>query len=145
MRRKWLVTLVVVLAVAGCRAEHVAGAQPAQYNVDEAFSLAGRQQAVIRGQDLKIEFADVLEDSRCPKKVTCFWTGQARIGLRVWHAVDTPITVELNTNPAPDRIQQQATVDGYAIELRSLAPYPETPDVSIPLEDYRATLVVQRG
>ena len=35
-------------------------------------------------------------------------------------------------------------VDDYTIELKSLDPYPQTPDDRIALEDYTATLLVQR-
>ena len=144
MTRKFLIAVMVVVALASCQSPHRAGAEPAQYNLDEAFSVGGGQQAVIRGVNLELEFSEVLEDSRCPKKVECFWTGQARIGVRVWgHGVDAPITVEFNTNPAPGQTKQSATVDGYTIHLWSLDPYPDSPDESIPLEDYRATLVVQ--
>jgi hypothetical protein len=146
VKRGWLVAVAVVLALASCQGEHVAGAQPVQYNLDEAFLLGDRQRAVIRGQNLELEFAEVMEDSRCPTKVECFWTGQARIGVRVWgRGVDTPITVEFNTNPAPGQTKQVVTVDGYTIRLRSLDPYPDSPERSIPLEDYRATLVVQKA
>lgn len=146
MTRRWFIAVMVVVTLAGCQPSHKAAAEPAQYDIDEAFSLGGRQHAVIRGQNLELEFSDVLEDSRCPEKVECFWTGQARIGVRVWgHGVDAPITVEFNTNPAPGQTKKSATVDGYTIELKSLEPYPQTPDDSIPLEDYRATLVVTDG
>jgi len=32
---------------------------------------------------IKVEFLEVLEDSRCPKGTTCVWEGQARVKLRI--------------------------------------------------------------
>ena len=37
-----------------------------------------------------------------------------------------------------------ADVDGFTVELKSLEPYPRTPDNGVALEDYTATLVVRR-
>ena len=39
---------------------------------------------------------------------------------------------------------QSVAVDGYTIDLKSLEPYPRTPDDGVALEEYTATLVVRR-
>ena len=98
----------------------------------------------MKDTSLHLRFTNVLEDSRCPKRVTCVWTGEARIELLVQSDGRNPTTVQFNTNPAPGQNVQTAKVDGYTIELKSLDPYPQTPDESTPLEEYSATLSVKR-
>ena len=51
---------------------------------------------------------------------------------------------DFNTNPAPGENVHTVGVDEYSVELKSLDPYPRTPDDPIAFEDYRATLLVGR-
>jgi hypothetical protein len=90
-----------------------------------------------------LHFTDV-ENSRCPTDVECFWTGQARITVDAEPDQNAPASLEFNTNPAPGQGTLTNDVGGYAIELRSLDPYPKTPDDSPALTDYSATLVMRK-
>lgn len=145
MRRRALAVAVVSVTLAACQVTQKADADPADYNLNQAFVLAGGQQADIRGEPLRLRFADVLEDSRCPTQVECFWTGQARVVLAVQQGENTATAAEFNTNPAPGQTRQTAAVGPYTITLQRLDPYPQTPDDSPALEDYRATLIVDRA
>jgi len=138
-----LFAVMLLLALPGCGADRTADAGPLEFDLDEAFALGGGQEATIKGENLVVRFSDVLEDSRCPKAVECFWTGEARIVVRVEDHGD-PTSVEFNTNPAPGQNVQKATVGNHTIALWSLDPYPQTPDKVLDLEDYRATLLVQK-
>jgi hypothetical protein len=144
MNRLWIPAALLGLALGGCQLSQRADAEPAEYNLNEAITLAGGQQAAIRGENLSLRFTDVPEDSRCPTQVECFWTGQARVSVVVAHNGGTPTTVQFNTNPAPGQNMQTVDVDQYGIELKSLDPYPQTPHDSPALEDYRATLLVRK-
>ena len=111
--------------------------------LDQPFVLAGGQQAALPGGGLRLRFAEVLEDSRCPAQVSCFWTGQARIAIVADTADQASTTVEFNTNPAPNMTVSTARVaGGYTVTLQSLEPYPQSPDHPISLSDYRATVLV---
>ena len=145
--KKWTWPLVVLigLALMSCHVDGPARADVLEFSPDEPFVLAGGQDALIRGEKLRVRFTDVLEDSRCPTQVECFWTGQARLAIEVRPDGSGPTTVQFNTNPAPGQTVKAATVGQYSIELQSLDPYPQTPDDPIAFEDYRATLVVRRG
>ncbi|RDH75813.1 hypothetical protein DVS77_25375 [Mycolicibacterium moriokaense] len=134
----------MALALAGCNPGHRAGAEPVEFAVGQEFSLRGGQEATITGEDLRLRFTDVLEDSRCPTQVECFWTGQARIAVQVEPTGAVPTTVEFNTNPAPGQKVLTADVADHTVSLKSLDPYPRTPDDAIAFQDYRATLVVVR-
>jgi hypothetical protein len=144
VRRRWLAALSLRLALAltlvSCHSNQAA-AQPIAINLGQVFTLDGGQEAMINDENLRLRFDNVLEDSRCPKSVECFWTGQARIALLVEPNGRGESTLEFNTNPAPGQNNQTARLDEYTITLQSLEPYPQTTD-HIPLEDYRATLLV---
>lgn len=138
----WLFLVLFGLALMSCHVGGPARADIPEFNLNEPFVLAGDQEALMPTEKLRLRFADVLEDSRCPTQVQCFWTGQARIAISVQPNGSGPTTVEFNTNPAPGQTVKSATVGPYSIELQSLDPYPQTPD-EIAFEDYRATLVVR--
>ncbi len=144
MRAFWFVLAVIALSLSGCQISREANADPLEFTLGEQFTLGGGQEAVSGADDLRVRFTEVLEDSRCPTEVECFWTGQARIALAVDVAGKPSATVDFNTNPAPTENAQSTRVGDYAISLTSLEPYPRTPDDRTAFEDYRATLLVRR-
>ena len=138
MIKAWVPAAVALgLLAAGCQ---VASADP---GLDREFTLGGGQEASVDG--LRVRFADVLEDSRCPASVACFWSGQARLTVVAQTEGGPPTTVEFNTNPAPGQGVSSGRVGDYTVTMRSLEPYPQTPEDSTPLEDYRLTLSVAKG
>jgi len=148
VKRSWLsvaAPVAITITLVGCGSGRKAEADPIEFTLGKEFALGGGQDAVISGQNLRLRFTDVLEDSRCPTEVECFWTGQARIAV-VAEPVGSPsTTVNFNTNPAPGQNMQTSRVADYTITLKSLDPYPRTPDDPISLEDYRATLLVVKA
>lgn len=140
-----LVVAAVGAAVTGCQVSHQAQADPVQFLSGQDVTLGGGQDAVLTGENLHLRFTDVLEDSRCPTQVSCFWTGQARITVDVRPGGSPSSTVEFNTNPAPGQNVQTIAVDGYTVNLKSLEPYPRASGEPIAFEDYRATLSVRKG
>ena len=132
------------LALTSCHFDEAARADVPEFNLNEAFTLAGGQDGLIPSEKLRLRFAEVLEDSRCPTQVECFWTGQARIAISMHPDGSGSTNVEFNTNPAPGQTAKIAELGQYRIELQSLDPYPRTPDDPIAFEDYRATLVVRK-
>lgn len=147
MRTVWRalpVVAVLTVALMACQAVRNADADPVEFTLGKEFILGAGQEAVSGGDDLRVRFSDVLEDSRCPTEVECFWTGQARIAVLIEPAGRPAATADFNTNPAPGQNAQTVRVDDYTVELKALDPYPRTPDEPISFEDYRATLLVQR-
>lgn len=142
--KQLLSAAVLAVALMGCQLSHEADADPVEFTLGKEFTLGGGQEAKLTGEDLRVRFTDVLEDSRCPTDVECFWTGQARIAVTVQSAGRPSATADFNTNPAPGQNMQTVRVDDYMLRLTSLDPYPRTPDDPISFEDYRATLLMQR-
>jgi hypothetical protein len=103
----------------------------------ERFTLSPGQAAAVRGTDLRIEFAGVSGDSRCPADVVCIQAGEAIVQLRV-HDNRTSTSYELRTAP------QRATVThgSLSIELLDLQPYPFSTR-QIQQSDYQATLTTR--
>ncbi|BBW99997.1 hypothetical protein [Mycolicibacterium moriokaense] len=144
MTKLWIAVAALVLALAGCDSRP-AQAGPIEAGLDQEFVLHGGQEAMIQGADLRLRFTDVLEDSRCPTQVECFWTGQARISVEVEQGQRVPTTIEFNTNPAPGQNKQAVQVGDYIVELKSLDPYPQTPDDRPALTTYSAMLLVRKS
>jgi hypothetical protein len=142
--RRLLFVALLALALAGCQMSREADADPVTFTLGEQFSLGGGQEAVFGGGDLSVRFSELLEDSRCPTEVECFWTGQARIAVIVQSIGRAATTAYFNTNPAPGEGVTSVRAGDYTVELISLEPYPRTPDDPIAFEDYRASLVVNR-
>lgn len=140
---RWFAAIVASVALVGCQSGHEARADTVDAALDQPFTLSGGQQAALSGTPLRLRFADVPEDSRCPKRVECVWTGRALVSVVVDDGRTEPVPVEFDTNPAPDQNRQTADAAGYRITLQALDPYPETPDDAFALDEYRATLLVQ--
>ncbi|TPG29536.1 hypothetical protein EAH80_27140 [Mycobacterium hodleri] len=135
--------MAVGMALVGCEASH-ANADPVAVALDQVFTLGGGREALIDGEDLRLRFADVPEDSRCPERVECFWTGQARVLIVVEPDGSEPTALEFNTNPAPGQTISTVRVDEYTVEMTSLDPYPQSPEEPIELADYRIGLMVKK-
>jgi hypothetical protein len=144
MSRVWIVIAVLALTLLGCQSK-AAQADPIESGLDQEFLLHGGQEVAIRGTDLRLHFTDVLEDSRCPTQVECFWTGQARIAIDAQQGQGATTALEFNTNPAPGQGVLTLPVGDYTVELKKLDPYPQTPDDSMALTDYSATLLVHKS
>ncbi len=131
----WLsIAVSVLVPLSGCT-------QPAvdEVSLDTEFTLAVGQTATVAGEDLSIEFVEVVSDSRCPKGATCVWAGEASC------------LVDITTRGSTDRVTltqpglsspSTATVAGYDIAFDVL-PYPEL-GTQTDAHDYRLALTVSK-
>lgn len=104
------------------------------FNYGEEFELTFGEASYVGTDTTTVEFVDVLEDSRCPRNVTCIWAGNGKVQLRFSQKM-----VRLNTYLDP----KDSTVSEVNIQLLSLDPYPEYPD-NIKKEDYRIHLLLSK-
>lgn len=97
--------------------------------------------AVEVNDDLRISFAQLVEDSRCPASVVCVWQGNgaARLDITTRRGAQS---VTLNTAGSSD-MPSEATALGYTFKLVELDPQRQTPD-PVPPQQYRATIRVTR-
>lgn len=92
--------------------------------------------------DLRVSFAQLVEDSRCPASVACVWQGNGAIRLDITTASGAQ-SVKLNTAGGAS-FPREASVAGYTFTLVQLDPQRRTPD-PIPVQQYLATIRVTRG
>lgn len=92
--------------------------------------------------DLRVSFAQVVEDSRCPASVVCAWQGNGAIRLDITTGRGTQ-SATLNTAGGTG-FPREASVAGYTFTLVELDPQRQTPD-PIPVQQYRATIRVTRA
>ena len=112
------------------------GATARTVPADTPFTIAYGQEVTLAGSGLRLRFARLAEDSRCPTDVQCVWAGNARVGIRLQPG-DT--VAELNTGVDPRTV----THGGYVIELVELTPRPARGRTPSPSE-YVATLRATR-
>ena len=108
--------------------------------LDQEFTLKIGQQAVVQNTKLKIRFADVLEDSRCPEGVECIWEGNGKVNLELKKSAKKLISVLVNTGREP----RAAEYRGYTVRLVKLSPSPKAGEVIDPSQ-YEATLVASKN
>jgi tetratricopeptide (TPR) repeat protein len=118
----------------------IASGPPIEAQLGQPVSLPLGGTAHFEEANLSVVFQSVLEDSRCPRDIECFWSGQARIMIQAQQGETAATAFELNNNPPLK--QDTISYAGCDIHLVQLDPYPETSDQPIPAEAYQATFVV---
>jgi len=108
--------------------------------LNERFTLAPGDTAVIDGTDTRVQFLRVSGDSRCPGDAVCIQGGDALVHVRVYDD-RSPVEYELHTG---DSSQASAMHGLLTIALQELQPYPFSSRPPIAAGDYRATLTVTR-
>ena len=107
--------------------------------LNERFTLAPGQVALVEGADVNVQFVRVSGDSRCPADAICIQGGDAVVQVRVMDDGGAG-QYELHTG---DSSQAHASHRNLRIDLLELQPYPFSSRPIEP-EDYRATLAVAR-
>lgn len=104
--------------------------------LDKDFNLSPRQPA--QYGDYRIEFENIINDSRCPEGVQCFTAGDVSLEVHiVTPTAELRSEMSLVGNPV-------FSFDGYKLELISVAPYPKAGETT-PTEKYRAGFVLVKG
>lgn len=141
-----VLSLMCVLS-SGCagRNDSTGDSVPIEEHTEEAvlerdFKIKYGQELTVKGQDLKVKFDSLLEDSRCPSDVKCVWEGDAKILISVRRANAEASNMELHTN---QRFTQAEKYQRYVIKLVALSPYPRT-SVKQEQSDYVATLLIKK-
>ena len=110
--------------------------------VGREFKLRSGQQISLQGTKLRVKFAAVSNDSRCPSDVTCVWAGNAAVRLDVSTNRSNGKSLTLNTAKGPT-LASEADYRGYKVKLVNLSPYPRS-DQKIAAGDYVVTLLVSK-
>ncbi|MEH1927149.1 MAG: hypothetical protein V7K14_07760 [Nostoc sp.] len=108
-------------------------------SLDTPFYLKYGNTAYLPTENIEIKFSKVIQDSRCPTKVTCIWQGQVIIGLDIIKNGQQVSTLMLTLIPGRDSLPIQFS-DKYSVTLREVSPYPSRQTIA--LQDYIVQLVV---
>jgi hypothetical protein len=107
--------------------------------INQQFTVAAGEVAVVQDAGVRVQFVRVTGDSRCPADAVCIQGGDAIVHVRVIDSSGTR-DHELHTG---DSSRATASHRDLRLTLVQLQPYPFS---SRPIrdEDYRATLQVSR-
>jgi hypothetical protein len=98
------------------------------------------QTASIEAEELKVKFAGVISDSRCPTGATCVWQGEVSGTLEITYIGES----YTKTIIQPGLTQQNSTGVFQEYEINfNVIPYPEV-DKEIKTGDYRLQLVIEK-
>jgi hypothetical protein len=81
----------------------------------------------------------VLNDSRCPSDVNCFWEGNATVRFKYKKYNSNPVIFDLNTHKG---FRSDTIIDRYKFTLLGLTPYP-TAHKKIEQKDYTARILIE--
>jgi hypothetical protein len=112
-------------------------------NPGQPFDLALGQSAHLASDQFSVTFAQVIEDSRCPKGVECVWAGQVAEMLDVSQngQASSPVKLTLGGAGRPSDAAM-AQVAGHTVQLMAVEPYPQNGKKPAPA-DYTVTLEVR--
>ena len=118
-------------------------AAPVEERTDKAvlgreFKIKYGQELTVKGEDLKVKFASVLGDSRCPIDAWCHWAGDAKILISVRGANAEETRMEFHTLGA-----QAGKYQEYVVRLVALYPRRRV-GVEVKPSDYVATLLIKK-
>ena len=103
----------------------------------EQITIKTGQQKITKTGRITIKFLELIEDSRCPADVNCFWAGIAKIKVQLNKNGKTSV-VELNTQ------NEMATVfQGHMVTLKDLQPRQSTTS-KYSQSAYSATLTITK-
>jgi hypothetical protein len=80
-------------------------------------------------EDRQLKFVKVLEDSRCPKGVTCIWAGRAKVQVEVWKNDEDSVLKELifgKVNQGESKELTLFTSEENIVKGYALIPYPSS-------------------
>jgi len=109
-------------------------------DLGQEFSLHIGESASIKGEELKVEFLEISEDSRCPTGVVCVWEG--RVSGHVEITYRESIHSVVLTEPGSTSWPSEITFEGYKITYQ-VEPYPQV-DTEIAKEEYRLELRISK-
>ena len=125
-----LICMAALLALAGCGSN-----TGPDVDLEGAFVTTPVEVTLQFGEDLTIEgtvlrmsFAAVLGDSRCPSDVVCVWEGNAEVEIGIAAGMGPTQALQLNTTLDPRAVEWSEML----VTLLEVTPYPVS---GVPIDD----------
>jgi hypothetical protein len=103
------------------------------------FYLQVGQSATLAEDDMTVTWTQLVDDSRCPTRVTCVWNGEAVLAFTVTASDGDTTQFNLSTNPGAGKTSYR--LGAYSLELIDVTPHPEHPNVPLYADEYAARLL----
>ncbi len=143
--RKLIVIILIVAGLSACRSQRSKSPVISSNQDRTELVLEEGQNLFLEKEQVNLSFVRVLEDSRCPKGVQCFWAGVGAIELTVMGTYTRPQAMLLATENIMDKNYAKSIVfNGYTYRLVSLLPYPVKDKPKSDSEKYRVRLLIER-
>lgn len=150
----WTILVGLMMLLSACGAQTPAAAptplptetaQPDAIagDVGEPIALPFGAMAVIAEANLRVQFTEVVEDSRCPANAMCVQQGQAVVEVLISDGTNPAAPIRLTLASADTQGERaRATIGNVVIQIVALDPYPGTVEHVTP-QDYVLTLRVE--
>jgi len=121
----------------------------ANASLNEEFTLAPDQSAMISGSGLTLTLIAVSNDARCPARIECAISGPVSLSISIQKDAESPQEFNLQSFTGSDGrspdfvfegIQDRIEYAGYLIQIKGVLPYPQNKIGEINLKEYRVTL-----
>ena len=140
MKLKYLAVLFCLVVLVACKTQEDVKSTPppletqarpsVKLELEEPFSLnisTGADEAISTTSPMGIRLISV-EDSRCPKDVTCIWAGMVLVTLQTSEPGKNQLTFELALGAANEVEKTYAQWNENYLVLKSVEPYPISTD-----------------
>jgi hypothetical protein len=137
----WM-AMAAVLVGMGCdggTAPEIDDRMESVLNAPQELTLQYGEEKPVGGSVLKVSFAQVLEDSRCPVDVVCVWAGNAVVELGIRMGMGPTVPLRINSTQEP----RFADWNGVRVTLLELLPEPRAGDPPRP-ESYSVRVRLER-
>ena len=138
MKTMMMGVLLLSIVACGSPAEPDLAPDPTVVPATTDMTLKAGEELAVAGSLVKITFARVLEDSRCPVDVVCVWEGNAVVELGIRVGMGPTFPLQLNSSLQP----QAANWNQVRLTLLELQPAPRA-EVPIQPEDYSVKIRVE--
>lgn len=143
--RKLIVIIIIVAGLSACRSQRFKSSVISRNQDSTELVLEEGQNLFLEKEQVNLSFVRVLEDSRCPKGVQCFWAGVGAVELTAMGTYTRPQALLLATENIIDKNYAKSVVfNGYTYRLVSLSPYPIKDKPKSDSEKYRVRLVIKK-
>lgn len=134
----FIFVLGTILALTACDEKREEA--PIENKFGQPITLELGASSEVQAGELAISFDKLVEDSRCPNGVDCFWEGQAKIQL----LINETTSLELIMQAAQEDLAID-TLGNYIYTLLDVSPYPDVKDdLPLPAEGYTIEVQVDK-
>jgi len=143
MLRNEIIKFFIILTFISCHDQNIIEPETEQLS---PYTIRYGESLTLPTLDLKIGFLGIIEESRCPIHVMCFWEGRAMIDVRMQTStIDSIIitpTIYGSCRKEDSLCHHPIDTVGYRVTLLQLDPYPVYGDTTHTIADYTALISI---